>query len=292
MRPQKLEVEGFTAFRQRTCIDFSNLDLFAITGQTGAGKSSLIDAICYALYGATPRMRDKVGSCISPGLPALQVVLEFEANGSRFRVLRESRRKGTGNTRLEQWSGEGWQPLSDRAREVTQMIERIVGLDFEAFIRSALLPQGQFQEFLAGSPENRRDVLRRLLRMDVYERMQSRAGQEAQAIGVRISEIERRLREELADATPESLEVKRAELTEAAEKEQGLTCRIGALQAGIEVARQLTEARAETAKHEVALAETAKLLARSTSLAEGGGERLAALQVELTSVTEELAKNC
>jgi len=46
MRPQKLEVEGFTAFRQRTCIDFSNLDLFAITGQTGAGKSSLIDAIC------------------------------------------------------------------------------------------------------------------------------------------------------------------------------------------------------------------------------------------------------
>ena len=56
MRPMKLELEGFTSFRERTKIDFCCFDLFAITGQTGAGKTSLLDAMTYALYGKTSRL--------------------------------------------------------------------------------------------------------------------------------------------------------------------------------------------------------------------------------------------
>src|SRR5688572_27294698 len=147
MRPLRLSIEGFTAFRYPVDIDLESLDLFAITGPTGAGKSSLIDAICYALYGRIPRVTNQVQSVIAQGLDRMQVTLEFRANGRAYRVLRETRRKGAGNVRLEIHDGDEWQPHSDRVKEVNETVEQIVGLDFDAFTRSALLPQGQFQQF-------------------------------------------------------------------------------------------------------------------------------------------------
>ncbi|HKA85339.1 MAG TPA: AAA family ATPase, partial [Acidimicrobiales bacterium] len=59
MRPQRLEVEGFTAFRGPTVVDFTGADLFALVGPTGAGKSSIIDALTFALYGSVPRLDDR-----------------------------------------------------------------------------------------------------------------------------------------------------------------------------------------------------------------------------------------
>ena len=68
MRPISLEMEGFTSFRQRVTIDFTKFDLFAITGPTGAGKTSIIDAMIYALYGCTPRIGNKsIKDLISQG---------------------------------------------------------------------------------------------------------------------------------------------------------------------------------------------------------------------------------
>src|SRR5207247_6719862 len=69
----KLEIEGFTSFRSPTCLDMTELDLFAVTGPTGAGKSSLIDAICYALYGRVPRVTNEVAACISQGMERMRV---------------------------------------------------------------------------------------------------------------------------------------------------------------------------------------------------------------------------
>ena len=89
MRPTRLEVEGFTSFRQNVVLDFSSLDLFVITGPTGAGKTSLIDAIIYALYGRTPRIGDKAGSdLISQGAERMRVLLEFKAGKRDYRLLR------------------------------------------------------------------------------------------------------------------------------------------------------------------------------------------------------------
>ena len=70
MRPMKLELEGFTSFRERTEIDFRGFDLFAITGQTGAGKTSLLDAMTYALYGRTSRLNKAGKDLISQGADA------------------------------------------------------------------------------------------------------------------------------------------------------------------------------------------------------------------------------
>src|SRR3954462_15959308 len=101
MRPLKLEIEGFTAFDKPAYVPFEDLDLFAITGPTGAGKSSLIDAMCYALYGRIPRVNSEIASCISLGLDRLQVTFAFRAGEHDYLVYRETRCKGAPNVRLE-----------------------------------------------------------------------------------------------------------------------------------------------------------------------------------------------
>jgi len=88
MRPMKLELEGFTSFRERTEIDFRGFDLFAITGQTGAGKTSLLDAMTYALYGKTSRLNKAGKDLISQGADAMSVSLRFRAGRDEYRVSR------------------------------------------------------------------------------------------------------------------------------------------------------------------------------------------------------------
>lgn len=291
MRPRTLELEGFTAFRQRTVLDFTSLDLFAITGPTGAGKSSLIDAICYALYGRVPRVMTEVASCISQGLDRMQVTLVFDALGERFRVYRETRRKGQGNVRFEIFEDNDWRPVADRSKDVTKRIEEVVGLDYEAFIRSALLPQGQFQEFLAGSPERRRDVLRRLLRLEVYEKMRSRAGQEATSLKQQADAIERRLRDELADATPLTLAERKSRLQSAEHESIDLAESINALQQGLEAAKQAQAAREELARQTGALEALTARLDQGRSIVAGGADRITELEAIVEQFEAALAHN-
>ncbi len=205
MRPLKLEVEGFTAFKEHLDLDLTSLDLFAITGPTGAGKSSLIDAICYALYGRVPRVASEIKECISLGLNRMYVSLEFLAGQTTYRVFREAKRQGQPNVRLERCLDGEWQALAQGATEVTRRLEAVVGLNYDAFTRSVLLPQGQFQEFLSGSPDKRRDVLQSLLRLDVYKRMQAGANEMASAYKQKAEGIERELNEYLSEATPDNL---------------------------------------------------------------------------------------
>ncbi len=88
MRPLRLEIRGFTAFREPQVVDFDGLDLFAITGPTGSGKSSILDALTFVLYGRAERVGDSVRQLVSQGQPRAAVVLEFESAGERYRVAR------------------------------------------------------------------------------------------------------------------------------------------------------------------------------------------------------------
>jgi exonuclease SbcC len=91
VRPLSLAIEGFTAFRDRQDIDFESLDLFVITGPTGAGKTSILDAMVFALYGQVPRLGGKWGTSdlVSLGRVQARVHFEFSVNGKgRYRVAR------------------------------------------------------------------------------------------------------------------------------------------------------------------------------------------------------------
>src|SRR5437773_1304298 len=111
MRPLRLEAKGFTAFRDAVELDFTALDVFAIAGPTGSGKSSLLDAMTYALYGRVERVGDRVGQLVSQGQPRMAVTLEFEAGRDRYRVTRSTRRdRGPTKILLERRDGDGsWQ---------------------------------------------------------------------------------------------------------------------------------------------------------------------------------------
>src|SRR5262245_20799476 len=154
MRPISLEMEGFTSFRQRVKIDFSKFDLFAITGPTGAGKTSIIDAMTYALYGCTPRIGNKsIKELISQGSDRLKVLLEFSSGQKRYRIARDTKWTGKSSItsiRLEEKDGEKWLPRADKVSQADPLVESIVGLDFNGFTKSVVLPQGQFDVFLKG----------------------------------------------------------------------------------------------------------------------------------------------
>ena len=291
MRPLRLELEGFTAFRDQTCLDLSELDLFAITGPTGAGKSSLIDAIAYALYGRVPRVTAEVGALISQGSERLRVSLEFMAGEDRYRVYRETRRKGAGAVRLDRWQDGDWQALLDRAREVTDRVNEIVGLDYDGFTRSVLLPQGQFQEFLAGSAEKRRSVLGSLLRLDVYNRMRGRATSMAAEMKTRLDERERAL-ELLADATPEKVKELRYDLAEREQEKRHLGDAVKTAERGLDLATALTRAREALTAAETDSKTAADGLQNTQTLIAQGDEAVAQVAAQIETLEKQIEGNC
>ncbi len=208
MRPLRLELQGFTCFRDFTVIDFSNLELFAIVGQTGAGKSSILDALTFALFEQTPRLGSKPAKeLISQGSQGMSLALEFEASdGRKYRVARTYSSKSS-EVRFERFEAEKWVTAVEqiKKKEVAEAIERVVGLDFEGFTRAVLLPQGEFDRFLRGEPKQRRDLLKNLIGLERIEMMQKRSGELAREAKTKSETMQTQL-EALADATPDALE--------------------------------------------------------------------------------------
>ncbi|HSR68830.1 MAG TPA: SMC family ATPase [Acidobacteriota bacterium] len=208
MRPIRLELEGFTCFKRKVEIDFSKLDLFAITGPTGSGKTSLLDAVIFALYGRTPRLGPgQASDLISQGLLRLSVLLEFQASGRRWRIartLRHTARATVSKPRLEAWKEEEWEPRSSSVSQIKDLVEKIVGLDFDGFTKSVVLPQGEFDRFLKGSPTERRKILTELLGLHIYELMGKRARELAEIARNTADVKQEQLEKSYAEATPEA----------------------------------------------------------------------------------------
>jgi DNA repair protein SbcC/Rad50 len=173
MRPIELTIEGFTSFRTRQVLDFTSLDLFAITGATGAGKTSLLDAITFALYDKVANKPNSSKELVSQGATQLKVELRFEMRQIEYRVLRTWRNRGKTDEKkflFDQLIDGEWERC-DR----TQKVEDIIGMDFETFTRVIILPQGQFDEFLKGEAGKRREILRQLAGFQIFEQMRKEA---------------------------------------------------------------------------------------------------------------------
>jgi exonuclease SbcC len=248
MRPVKLEIEGFTSFPERVLIDFDDLDLFAITGPTGAGKTSILDAMLYALYGVTPRIGEKdVLRLVSMGANRTSVCLEFLSGGGRYRVARtrKAAKNSPAQVILEELQGGEWNAIAGNVREVNPRIEKILGLDFEGFTRSVILPQGEFDKFLRGDAKTRTRILIDLLNLNIYERMKETANSRARELAAEIEMRTRHLETNYADANQEALagqQEKLAELNEQLAAHETERVRVDAL---LKIAAEWKQASAE-----------------------------------------------
>src|SRR5688572_20539450 len=174
MRLHRLWVTAFGPFAGMETVDFDELStagLFLFTGPTGAGKTSVLDAVCFALYGQVPGTRAGTRSLRSDHAPegaAPRVVLEVTLRGRRFRLTRSPawerpKLRGTGTVtqqakvHLEEHTGGGWTTLSTRLDETGDLVGALLGLKLAQFCQVVLLPQGQFAEFLRADAEKRRD---------------------------------------------------------------------------------------------------------------------------------------
>ena len=179
MRLHRLTLVSFGPFAGTESVDFDELcsaGLFLLTGPTGAGKTSILDAVCFALYGQVPGTRQQAAGRSSlrsdhaPEGAGPEVVLEVTLRGRRLRVTRSPawerpKQRGTGTTSaqskvlVQEADGDGWRTRSTRLDESAHLLDGLLGLSLAQFCQVVLLPQGQFAEFLRADADRRRALL-------------------------------------------------------------------------------------------------------------------------------------
>ncbi len=190
MRPVSLRLEGFGGFRSSTTVDFDDLELIALVGKTGSGKSTIIDAVTFALYGMVSRYDDgrKVHPVINSLSNEAKVQFAFESGGVGYQATRVIRRTKTGASTKEARLQTQETVLADGAKEVTTALEGILGLDFDQFTKVVVLPQGRFSAFLRDSVKNRRTMLAETLGISRYDAIGRSAREIAKASSIQAAE--------------------------------------------------------------------------------------------------------
>ena len=189
MRPLRLEMTAFGPYPKEGILDFAvlaNQSMFLITGPTGAGKTSILDAIVYALYGQTSGglrdgadMRSDYGDATTP----TAVVFEFQVGDHRYRMERtpkqELQKKRGAGTRtvlataaISEWVDEDWKLLTTKAQEIRDYVQQIIGFRVDQFLQVVLLPQGDFRKLLVAPTSEREVLLHTIFKTSVYKRMQ------------------------------------------------------------------------------------------------------------------------
>ena len=224
MRPIELTIQGFRSFKESTKIDFRGRNLVGILGPIGSGKSTLLDAICFALYGKTPTIgqgtRELVNQRSDPNQASIELVFRSQDSNGNLRgwlaqrIIRTS--GGGGQVGLYEYDlvlSQRGRLVVDKAREMNERIETILGIDFDGFSRSILLAQGRFAEFLNARPSERDVVLKGVFGLQRIDEMREEAGTRLNTSRSRVETLERTLDQMvLARGQFDELETERAEL--------------------------------------------------------------------------------
>ncbi|XVX18599.1 AAA family ATPase [Actinomycetota bacterium] len=217
MRIHSLEVAAFGPFRDPVTIDFDEVSaagLFLVHGPTGAGKTSLLDAVCFALFADVPGDRSARSLASQHSEPGTRpvVVLDFTSSGRRLRVTRSPAfvRPGRGTdvpatVHLEEHDGSAWSTLATRHGEAEDVIGSVIGLGKDQFARVVMLPQGDFAAFLRAGADERAQLLQRLFDVSGFTDVEAWLGQQrreaaeqARTEAARLQESLRTLGDELA----------------------------------------------------------------------------------------------
>jgi exonuclease SbcC len=299
MIPHSLTLHNFMPYRDPAPLDFSGIHVACLAGDNGAGKSALLDAITWALWGRARARRDD--ELIHQGQTEMSVEFTFALSGNTYRVVR-ARKAGTrGSSALDlqlQTSDGAFRGVSEPTiRETQNKINHLLRLDYDTFINSSFLLQNRADEFTVKTPAERKQVLSDILGLEQWEVYEERAKDHIKAIEEQIAQADtdlRRIDEELAQRPRYEAELSSAraavialgdrlrEAEEAWQKIQGAQRDAGHLDA------QIVELGARIAQAERELSTVESDLADAKIKADAGALRtqLAALQAELRQLDQ------
>jgi exonuclease SbcC len=201
-------MRGFLSYKAPVEIDFTSFELACISGENGAGKSSILDAITWALFG---RARKHDESVINLESQRAEVTFLFIYEGNTYRIIRSNPR---GETKLVEFhirqdegndpGGPLWKPLTERTlRETDQKIEDILRLDYESFINASFLLQGEADQFTQQNPSTRKRILSQILGLEVWEEYRKRSALNRKTAESEIDTLDGRIAEILSELAKE-----------------------------------------------------------------------------------------
>lgn len=192
MLPEKLRVRNFMCYRDDVpTLDFEGIRVACLSGENGAGKSALLDAITWALWGKARVSSDD--ELIALGAQEMEVDLQFSVAKTSYRVLRRRSSAKRGQTILEIQvnDGDNWRAISGNSiRETQDIIHSVLRMEYDTFINSAFLVQGKADEFTRKAPAERKRVLAEILGLDAYEQLEARAKEQVRYFSDRAQGLE------------------------------------------------------------------------------------------------------
>jgi len=194
MIPLRLQIEGFLSYRERVDLSFTDFDLACISGSNGSGKSSLLDAITWVLFGEARRKDDTIINHQSTGA---EVILDFSYENTIYRVQRS--KKKNESTRLEffiQSSESSWKPLTEATMRATEeRIRATMRLDYETFINASFFLQGRADQFAQQRPGDRKRILSAILGLEAWEKYKEEAARRRRTEELDLASVEGLLKE-------------------------------------------------------------------------------------------------
>jgi len=212
MIPLHLRISGFLSYRDAVELDFNTFDLACISGQNGAGKSSLLDAITWVLFGeARGKSSDVIN--LHPDVKAAEVIYTFRHEENTYRAQRTLPRNKSTVLEFRIRNGDEWRPLTEKTTRDTQArIEQILRLDYETFVNASFFLQGKADQFTQQNAGKRKDVLSNILGLEVWEEYKNRTAEKRKLIERDVEEIDGRIREIDAELSEE--EIRKSRLAE------------------------------------------------------------------------------
>jgi exonuclease SbcC len=219
MIPIQLTLNNFLSYAEAS-LDFKGLHTACICGANGAGKSSLLEAITWAIWGQSRASSDE--DVIHASATDGRVDFTFESNQQVYRVIRSKSRGKSAGLDFQVQSGEQFRSLSGKGLRATQeVIDQTLRLDYDTFVNSSYLRQGRADEFMLRRPSERKQILADLLKLDQYETLASQAKDEAKQLKGQVTQLAQSL-EPIEEELSEQKEIKKEqkEVDEAIEKLQ------------------------------------------------------------------------
>jgi DNA repair protein SbcC/Rad50 len=280
MRPLTLRMSGLRSYRSEVTIDFGDPGLIAVVGDTGAGKSSILEALFFVLYGGCTWDFRATAPLISDGVTVMQVELVFLAEGRRWRVFRSASRTAP-QSRHELECLDAPAIRFDNDGPVTDEIKRLIGLDQRAFLRTVMLPQGQFQLLLQATRADRTAILKGIFRLDQLAQAREQADRAARRLRPAVAD----LRAERAALLPDP----EAALVDARQRHEQARARQGELQGLSETITAKARQRDEADRRVGELRERERRV-RDTAVPDAGAqlEELAGIASQLEEQRSQL----